>query len=432
MASSDTQGKPICHVLDFFYDEEDSCALTALISGVRIHIIVDVDRIRKLDQESLLTEYLLLLDDLRAANKEGDGADHGLPKSSIKSEPSEDAKDDADSAIDLSADRETRSKSRSVEAKKDPEDIEVELQNWILSFFADETRQLAPPQTQQKELTLHDWYNMTTYFFELIADKGELVPGRLKTTKDLQERVEALVPRMVMPKYIREMDVPWVAAKDILVQAEVAENGPVHPGLVCVDKETHFFKPVDPTQPQPTKREIKTLHQVERLGVCEKIRVPKLLGLVRYEDSSTEIMGMLLTNIHNPKPLTTFLTSEVPEEQRLDRADESKEVVQILHEQGIVWGDAKADNFVVDINNDLWIIDFGGSYTEGWIDPELSETKEGDNMAVEKIVNALVDPDENTFDPEDEDSNDSDYKPRSKKRKNESSEGLATKRSRNA
>jgi hypothetical protein len=45
------------------------------------------------------------------------------------------------------------------------------------------------------------------------------------------------------------------------------------------------------------------------------------------------------------------------------------------------------------------------------VDEELSETKAGDDMGVAKIVDALIDPDENTFDPEDEDSADEDYMP---------------------
>ena len=77
---------------------------------------------------------------------------------------------------------------------------------------------------------------------------------------------------------------------------------------------------------------------------------------------------------------------------------------------------------MVDENENLWIIDFGGSYTEGWVDPELSETKAGDKMGLEKIVNALVDPDENTFDSEDEDVDDSDYLPQPKKRKTPASD----------
>jgi serine/threonine protein kinase len=72
--------------------------------------------------------------------------------------------------------------------------------------------------------------------------------------------------------------------------------------------------------------------------------------------------------------------------------------VSLLHDNGIIWGDAKADNFMVDANDELWIIDFGGSYTEGWVDPDISETLEGDDMGLEKIQAALEDPDKNTVD----------------------------------
>lgn len=65
-------------------------------------------------------------------------------------------------------------------------------------------------------------------------------------------------------------------------------------------------------------------------------------------------------------------------------------------------GQAKADNLMVDKNDDLWIIDFGGSYTAGWVDPELMETVEGDDMGVDRIVNALHDPNANTWDAEED------------------------------
>jgi hypothetical protein len=45
------------------------------------------------------------------------------------------------------------------------------------------------------------------------------------------------------------------------------------------------------------------------------------------------------------------------------------------------------------------MIDFGGSYTDGWVEPELCETVEGDDQGLQKIVSALEDPDANTFDP---------------------------------
>lgn len=104
-------------------------------------------------------------------------------------------------------------------------------------------------------------------------------------------------------------------------------------------------------------------------------------------------MGLLLSNIESPKPLTKLLKSSVPREKRAEWAIKSESYVKTLHEHDIIWGDAKADNFLVDADDDLWIIDFGGSYTEGWVDPELSETREGDDMGVEKVVEALERPD---------------------------------------
>lgn len=41
-----------------------------------------------------------------------------------------------------------------------------------------------------------------------------------------------------------------------------------------------------------------------------------------------------------------------------------------LHQAGIIWGDAKPENILVDKNNDFRIIDFEGGYTEGWIDQD--------------------------------------------------------------
>jgi hypothetical protein len=54
-----------------------------------------------------------------------------------------------------------------------------------------------------------------------------------------------------------------------------------------------------------------------------------------------------------------------------------------------VWGDAKADNLLLDENNDAWLIDFGGSFTEGWVDKEKAETLEGDIQGMGKILDYL-------------------------------------------
>jgi tRNA A-37 threonylcarbamoyl transferase component Bud32 len=57
-----------------------------------------------------------------------------------------------------------------------------------------------------------------------------------------------------------------------------------------------------------------------------------------------------------------------------------------LHEAGIVWGDAKPDNALIDKNDDAWIIDFGGGYTQGFVEREKARTIEGGLQGLEKTV----------------------------------------------
>lgn len=60
-----------------------------------------------------------------------------------------------------------------------------------------------------------------------------------------------------------------------------------------------------------------------------------------------------------------------------------------LHDNDIIWGDAKAENILIDKNDDAWIIDFGGNYTSGWVDKDKSGTLEGDKQGVAKILDIL-------------------------------------------
>jgi tRNA A-37 threonylcarbamoyl transferase component Bud32 len=148
----------------------------------------------------------------------------------------------------------------------------------------------------------------------------------------------------------------------------------------------------------PVKREMGILHKLGKLSL-NTIKVPNLLGFVAFENSKTEIMGMLLQHIEEPTPLTKLLNKNVPRTKRAEWSRKREKYVQFLHENDIIWGHAKADNFVVDRDDKLWIIDFGGSFTEGWVDPELSEAVEGDQMGLDKIKKALINPDKNTYKP---------------------------------
>ena len=55
----------------------------------------------------------------------------------------------------------------------------------------------------------------------------------------------------------------------------------------------------------------------------------------------------------------------------------------------MVWGDAKSSSIIIDKQDKAWLIDFGGGFTDGWVDEELVETTEGDEQALAKIVELL-------------------------------------------
>ncbi|OAK93999.1 hypothetical protein IQ06DRAFT_235217 [Phaeosphaeriaceae sp. SRC1lsM3a] len=378
------------HILDFKYDEDESCALTVLVNDVRFHITVDPKTLQKSSEKPLYYEYLDKIRGLRDAEEREEEIAEEQQITGTGDKKTRSA--DKDSAVDMTADDES-------DEDQDSGSAAVELRNWILSAFGDITAEWAPPDRDPIQSSLYEWYHGPTYFYNLRIKGGQLTPELLETTDELNARIEKLVPRLKMPKYIQSIDLPWINANDLTVQSEVSLPEPAHPGKV-VDKEgnVYFFKPVVSDEPGPVKREISILQKIAEKEL--DIKVPYLLGFVSFKNSTTEAMGFLLSNIDGPRPLTKMLKKSVPRAKRADWASRSEKYVKTLHENDIIWGDAKADNFIVDAEDELWIIDFGGSYTVGWVDPELSETMEGDDMGLDKVVKALEDPEGATYDPE--------------------------------
>lgn len=398
-------------MLNFFFDKHDSSALTVLVNDVRFHIVADASRLKAETgpDAKVAREYRQLLAAVK--QKEDDSITRPCSKENLRGRShdsnSEDSghgtgdeqepEDERDSAIDVNS----PSKKPSIlqQARDDPDKA---LNNWMLSPFGPIFDKHAPESEQREEISLQEWYDRPTMFFNLEIGQGRLRATGVEASANLEKRMVDITPKMYLPKYIREMDIPWYPAEDVTVLDDSDDPAPYHPTRVRVGEETFFVKMVDPTQPSPTKREIGLMKKAEKLGLHKKLRVPLVKGLVGFRDSKTEMMGFLQTNIEEATPLTHMFDDEIPQRKRDKWAKESERMKEVLHENGIVWGDAKADNFMVDKNDDLWIIDFGGSYTAGWVDPELMETVEGDNMGVDRIVNALHDPNANTWDAEED------------------------------
>lgn len=66
-----------------------------------------------------------------------------------------------------------------------------------------------------------------------------------------------------------------------------------------------------------------------------------------------------------------------------------RQAVRALHSKGIVWGDGRASNVIVDERDDAWLVDFGAGWTEGWVSEDLADTMEGDEQAISRIEHFL-------------------------------------------
>ncbi|KAF2225004.1 hypothetical protein BDZ85DRAFT_214831 [Elsinoe ampelina] len=414
MASTRSQTKeetaPTCHVLNYFYDQEDGFAMTALVHTLRFHIMVDPEQ---LEAEEVRAEYLQLLKAVHSPESNAQA-----PTTTKKRK-----RDETDSGYGSSppAEASTKSSNTSVTlAEDDREDNEAvrALQNWCLEPFGAIFAKEAPISEERRAKTVHDWFHGPVSYYTLTCDtNGTLAPSRESPTKPLESRITDLIPTLQLPKYITTHSIPLISTSSLSILETSDTPSPRHPSLVknTSTNQTHFLKLVDPSQPGPVKRELKILLDIASRALDSKIRVPLVQGLVidspcplpsssssvSSPDKKCHILGFLLTPIPSATPLTTYLDSDAAESHREKWAGEVERTISVLHDNGIVWGDAKADNFMVDEGNRLWIIDFGGSYTEGWVDEGLKETEEGDLQGMGKVVGAVRDPEGMTFDPED-------------------------------
>ena len=406
MASSAGYRNPECHFLNFAYDQHHTSSLTVLVNSVRFHITADGKKWKKDSGKG--AKLAELYEKLISALKEEDDLRYTKPcsKANLRSGSSQDsghgtsdseAAEDQDSAVDV---KENKPDPKFVDESK--EDPDAAIRKWLLTPFGSIFDEQAPKSDKQEGLSVQQWYERPTMFYSLSIDSGSLKAEEEEVTEQKEKIMSDMIPRLYAPKWMRDYDIPWCQASDLKVLRESDDPEPFLPMLVNKGKEEFFLKIVDPSQSSPTKREVKLLKDIEKLGLHKKMRVPLIKSLVGYDNSKTEMVGFLLTAIDDPTPLTKLLDSDVSQERRDKFAKEAERMKGLLHENSIVWGDAKSDNFMVDKHDNLWIIDFGGSYTEGWVDPELMETVEGDNMGVERIVEALHDPDANTFDPEED------------------------------
>lgn len=187
-------------------------------------------------------------------------------------------------------------------------------------------------------------------------------------------------------------ELPTFSSREIDVLESFVERGAVSRVLVngqemlCKAHPTGLF---DLT----LARELTTLLKMEKsLSTTSRtIQVPRLYGYVKDTERGC-IVGLLRQWIPPGVfggRLGKINISMMSKERREKWATQIRETVDYLHEIGVIWGDGKASNIIIDDQDNAWLIDFGGGWTDGWVDEGLADTFEGDEQAVNNIMNLL-------------------------------------------
>ena len=142
---------------------------------------------------------------------------------------------------------------------------------------------------------------------------------------------------------------------------------------------------------------MKTVYSCFRRDEQDFIREARTLGklpahpnVVPFHGLVVDESGMvdgLVTSYLDGKLLSKIKQATVAERERW--ASQIDAALKVLHEQEIVWGDVKAGNVMITSSGDAVILDFGGSWTPGWVTEEDADTIRGDWIGYNKIVEFL-------------------------------------------
>lgn len=102
-------------------------------------------------------------------------------------------------------------------------------------------------------------------------------------------------------------------------------------------------------------------------------------------------MGLLLSYIDCQGATLNCIDGRNPKYSQLRQKwlEQISHTLKHLHAHNIVWGDAKAANVLLDMDENAYIVEFGGGYTEGWVKKEDSNSIKGDIQRLESIKQYL-------------------------------------------
>lgn len=253
---------------------------------------------------------------------------------------------------------------------------------WAVRPFLPPMEEIAPRPDDATRITLQHFFSGESFEGSLEAVDETLLPGTIHARDEMENiagNTEILWKTTSSPIFqTRQVEVLSDDSAYILMD---------EPTRVRVQGKELFFKAFQDPDDSIGAHEVLTLEKISKASFDpQEVRTSSLYGIV--QDDKSHVIGLLMHHIQ----VDDTLYGKVIEPESLDSDVKDKwkrqvtGTVEALHRAGIVWGDAKASNILVDTAGDAWVTDFGGGHTKGWVDRDKAGTVEGDLQGLRAII----------------------------------------------
>ncbi|GLB05446.1 hypothetical protein AtubIFM57258_000732 [Aspergillus tubingensis] len=252
------------------------------------------------------------------------------------------------------------------------QDTKQSVYRYILKYCV--LNKLAPPFDYTKIHTVEDCFNELGVV-KCSIDWTKEGSFRFKTPELISNEVEfkgIAIPDAVAAGYPR---IPAYDLRDIIVSLDPDPRSviPKKVSLVEQPNEALYFKMLtgrDKLDLICSYNEVESYTKLWDSGIYDE---PLFLGarvVGVAQDCSKKVFGLLLLCIEG-STLSDVMRDgpPLPDKERQNKWYwQIKNSLKILHRRDLLWGDPKADNVLIDVNDDAWLIGFGKTCTAPWVD----------------------------------------------------------------
>ncbi|RAL00467.1 uncharacterized protein BO80DRAFT_455699 [Aspergillus ibericus CBS 121593] len=231
------------------------------------------------------------------------------------------------------------------------QEAEEDLYIWALGPFLPIFADFDPNPVNPHPFTLRDYLHPQIYRYSLFIINERLEP-----------RLDHTVPNQLLPSGVDlgnfALHPTWHKMKPENIQLPGTDYNELYsrpPNKVIADNTNCFLKRLESGDRRAATRELGVYKQIETLGLPNRIQVPRVVGVVEDEEEESRITGILLTWVQcGYRTLHCALKPETSLDLRKRWDTQVTSTVDCLHEAGIIWGDVKADNVLIDHEDNAW------------------------------------------------------------------------------